>query len=121
MKEELLKQLVEIIKQTKDFTLEQAPDVVQQLVLYGRVSGVVASVASFIALCICVWAIRKGWAMIGDKNRRYSDDGGVALCVFGVLVWVVALILFGLSIEHTLQVFLAPKLYVLKELAGFLK
>ena len=46
MKEEVLKDLLVTIKETKSFVLEQAPDVAQEMILLARIESVVVLTGS---------------------------------------------------------------------------
>ena len=132
MKEELTTKLVEILssiqtatEKASDFALEQLPEIAQSYVLYGRVSTVVSTLlmilVGMVFLCICTYAYKKPWnhsTWSWDKGRS-RDDGNIMLIGFsgaiGIAVITVALASFNWL------VWLAPKVWLLKEIAGLMK
>ena len=130
MKEELQSKLVEILSamqttagQAKDFALEQLPDIAQSYVLYGRVASLVGMFVGLAILALCAWA---GW-FIWQQNKKaksYADEpiglnvfGGGVLCI----VAVCGVIQFLMGLSSAMLVWFAPKVWLLKEIAGLIK
>lgn len=132
MKDELQSKMVEILTsiqsaagKASDFALEQLPDIAQQYVLYGR--GVTVATSVFLLLlaigfgALALWAYRNPWNISDwsvDKGKARSDSN---LCVmgFGALFSFVLLMVSFASFDW--MVWLAPKVWLLKELASLIK
>ena len=123
MNEQLQNQLAEIIAAIHrtaaagaDFALSQLPDIAQQYVIYGRVSATAHLLIGVAVVALSVWMFRKAaWA----NGEGYDTDviwgmGGVLTLLFGVPFALIAM-------NGAFLVWFAPKVWLLKELAGLLK
>lgn len=127
MKEELQSKLVEILTamqtvagQAKDFTLAQLPDIAQSYVTYGRANATLWTVLGLALLLATLFH----W---GPKAIRAFGDKGASPVAFEARLIVAAAglaiggILFGDNVGKFLLVWFAPKVWLLKEIAGMLK
>lgn len=124
MNEQLQSKLVEVIAaiqsdvgKSADFALAQLPDIAQQYVTYGRAWSIVS-----ILLCVVVLGLY--YALV-RRAACYDGTGGgelvIALAACGAPFAVfVALYLF-LSIKEAAIVWVAPKVWLIQELARLLK
>ena len=119
MQEELQGKLVEILTQiqstvgqAKDFTLQQLPDIAQSYIYYGMVYSSLVIVLSVLSVIIGLWiGFKANW------NTEYLTGGILSSCVLtGVGVMV-----FFSKISEFLLVWVAPKVWLLKEIAVLLK
>jgi hypothetical protein len=124
MKEQLQSKLVEILTsiqaaagKASDFAMAELPDIAQSYIAYGRamaIAQIVFSTLLFIALVYvthrCVIWVKKEeeWAM----SPLLSIPVTVTAMVAG---WAYA------SITSALLVWMAPKVWLLKEIAGMLR
>lgn len=132
MKQELQDKLIEVIDSIQsaatvasDFALEQLPDIAQQYVIYGRAKSVITFVVmvliSTVLLKYAHWAYKNKWNTSPysvDSDRARSDSNLVAIfvgCAFGLLFAMLAFI------EFDLLVWVAPKVWLMKELAMLVK
>ena len=134
MKEELQSKLVEILTsmqtaagKAQDFALEQLPDIAQSYVAYGRFSATASAVCWVLAvvalLSLAVWLWRNPWystySWDEGKNVR-STESWMAMtlsAIFGAAACIGA----ATAIVHGSLVWFAPKVWLLKEIASFLK
>jgi hypothetical protein len=112
----ILKSFADSVEGGTNFVLAQAPEVLQQLILWKRVESVVCSV---ILLSVVIWLSRvckRNKANSGKTESSYATDwpmgvaaatGGLSILTF--LVWCA-------SLSPMLQVWLAPKVYILEYL-----
>ena len=128
MNEQLQTKLVEILtsiqattKTAGDFAMEQLPDIAMQYVMYGRVKT--AAVTAFMILiaaalfAMCRWAYANPWnasAYSFNKEAKRSESN--------YFVMVLASMLGGLFVvigvlSFDWMVWLAPKVWLLKQLA----
>ena len=132
MNEQLQSKLVEILagiqsatKAAGDFALEQLPDIAQQYVMYGRVKT--AALTAFMLLAAGVlfatfrWAYANPWNASTynfEKDAKRSDSNYLVMvvsCVFGSLFALIGVLSFDW------MAWVAPKAWLLKEIAGLLK
>jgi hypothetical protein len=128
MKEELQSKLVEILTsiqtaagKASDFAMEQLPDIAQSYIVYGRVAntlGVALCAVFVLAGALCLWRAYKE----GRKTRgEYSDGLCFGLCMGGIVSVTTGTVAGSAVVPSTLLVWFAPKVWLLKEIAGMLK
>lgn len=132
MKEQLQGKLVEILESVQqatkadgDFALEQLPDIAMQYVMYGRIRTMVETVF-FLAVAGCLfatfrWAYKNPWntnSYSWDKDTKRSYSNYLVMIVSAGLgsIWAIAGVL-----AFDWMVWLAPKVWLLKELAGLVR
>lgn len=123
MNEQLQAKLVEILagiqsatKAAGDFALEQLPDIAQQYVMYGRVSSLI-----WVALGLAVsfglgYVTRRVWIWAVDDRC-----GGEPFAILPALATLLSIVLTCGSIQTAALVWFAPKVWLLKEIAGLIK
>ena len=119
---ESVTEIIGWVEQAKDFAVEQAPDVVQQLLAWELVTNLAGTVALLLGAAVVAWSSRACWrkhhALIKDGGYDREDwDAGAAItgaAAAGLFLasWVPAL--------SAIKVFVAPKLVVLAALKGLL-
>ena len=128
MKDELQTKLTEIltaiqvgVSKTADFTSEQLPDIAQQYVLYGRVWGT-ASVLWWLAiLTSSAWvALRLGFLSKKVDGRGGWTDKRFAAALAGTAAAVISSFTLLWELRSAMLVWFAPKVWLLKEVAGLL-
>lgn len=131
MNEQLQAKMVEILasiqsasKAAGDFALEQLPDIAQSYVLYGRVQTLIGLVGG---LCVVIFGVFLARAVKNHIKASGGDlmDAEPVTCIFGSVASSMALI-FGASTAFNYAsaaalVWLAPKVWLLKELASLVK
>ena len=126
MNEKLQTQLADIIAAIHraasagaDFALSQLPDSAQQYVIYGRVSGTLLVLIGFALVLLSVWMLRKAVQIDVTDNGNY--DVSMALGVPSPFIACFGIVLVCINFSSTLMVWVAPKVWLLKELATLLK
>jgi hypothetical protein len=129
LNEQLQGKLVEIITSIQEttraagtFAMEQLPDIAQQYVTYGRVFGTVESIVCMTALAALIYVtFRFGYFSKTPDEHGYwpAQRGGVVMA--GSLSMLVAFVLTMCSLQSTLLVWFAPKVWLLKQLASLIK
>ena len=121
--ERILKLFADSLEQGKDFAVSEAPEVVQQLILWKRVEyGVIVAVLLLFGV-IC-WRVMVNCGKLADKEEVHKDGSSSDWRYGQVLGAVVGLCLLtaliGVNI-YSLRVWLAPKVYVLEYAAELLR
>jgi len=119
MNEELQKELAEnlstiteYVKQGAGFVQEQAPLLVQEMINYGIGSNIFRLIMAIVILGVGFW----GFTNNSRDNKLNFDE--VGLVVTGVLGFGLGSIMFLISSSTLMQIFLAPRLYILDQLKG---
>jgi len=125
---DLINELIELVRITKDYTAENTPIFISELLTY-RVYYHAIIILS--ALCICLVIsilLYKYLNSIVNKlaqNPHFADRidlesekiGIYIILVFSILIPIITII-YGIS--QLLKIWIAPKLYLLEYLKGFL-
>ena len=120
MKNELEPKLVEVIGQLQgavmkasDFAIQQLPDVVQSYILYGRISNLFILMSELAVLYGC-WRLYK---LPVEESCYGGDEVAVILkTMFSGTVGGITLYFALFSIQETVLVWAAPKIWLIKEL-----
>lgn len=110
------------VRTAGDFAITQLPDIAQQAVLYGRVTATSYTAICFSLLGLALWlTVKFGYcAKVGAKYDPWPDSritatvgGTAAICLTGSLAIR--------SLPSLFLVWLAPKVWLIKELATLVK
>lgn len=132
MDEQLQNKLVEILegiqtatRSAGDFALEQLPHIATQYVMYGRVKTAAITalmlLAATVLFAIFRWAYKNPWntsTSYFEKDAKRSESNYFVMgvtCGFGSLSALIGVLNFDLL------VWIAPKVWLLKELASLVK
>lgn len=117
MNEQLQSKLVDILAAIQeaaraggDFAMAQLPDIAQSYVAYGRVSAVAAVLAGLLVI---------GTALVVGLRVHDRSEGMVWIPV-GAVAAPALLALYDAS-QSAIFVWVAPKVWLLKEIAGLVK
>lgn len=127
MKSDLQDKLVEIlggiqgaVSKGSDFVLTQLPDVAQQYVAFGRVW-------CFVDIAMCGVILYVGYRLIKyaitSKAVEFGDWAFSRLVsmIAGAIVSLVGFVAMGFAAQGALLVWLAPKVWLLKEIASLVR
>ena len=95
-----------------DFAIQQLPDVVQSYILYGRISSLVTLMLEIAILYGC-WRLYK---LPVEESYYGGDEAAFLKTTFSGVVGVATLILTPFTIQETVLVWAAPKIWLIKEL-----
>jgi len=119
MNEELLNQALaeplHTMIETQSFILEQAPDVVQQLILFTIVFRGLLLLLSVLFACAFIHSIKRGWAKDSKGPITGCDRKEPTVFLpYGVSAFILSFGLFAANIEVFLQAWFAPKVFVIE-------
>jgi len=110
MNKQLEQGLVDVLNtfaQAKDFTMEQAPDVVQQMLAYKLFTGAAQVVIGTLIIVLSLWATKYFW----------KDSGGEVLLPASIMTVVGLCILCS---SDFWMAYFAPKVYILQYVANLI-
>jgi hypothetical protein len=121
--ERLLKLITDSLEQGKDFVLEQAPDVVQQLILLKRIEYSVYVLVAVPFLAVTAAFVLRSLPRIKEEFNDMSSPPlrSFASAVLGVIAFPTTIMLFENILPVLLKVWFAPKVYLLEYLASIVK
>ena len=109
---EVIGQLQGAVMKASDFAIQQLPDVVQSYILYGRINNLFILMFEIAILYGC-WRLYK----LPVKESYYDGDEAALLkSMFSGAVGCFTLILAIFTIQETVLVWAAPKIWLIKEL-----
>lgn len=114
MHEEITKKILEYMDGTKDFLLEQAPDVVQQLITW-------AIFNSCLQIIFCISLITISWKIF--KRRSFPDfideDAVVPFIrIFFAVAGVICIFAILSYLQCLAKCLIAPKLFIIQSLTS---
>lgn len=118
---EALAGAINAVKTTGNFVVEQAPDLIRQLLLYNTVMLSAWVLLGIVVLIATGLIVRKAWKF--EKTLSYPDQGaGIAVGVVTFLVGGVVgcSLVFG-HISELIKIVLAPKIWLLEYAASLVK
>lgn len=114
MNKELAQKVLEMLTAAEGFVLEQAPDVVQQLLVWQFWSSVVGFVICLVVFFVCAWAV---WRLFKSADN-YGPDPVIIIPSVAVII---STLIGCISFFNALQIHLAPKVFLLEYLRGIVK
>ena len=120
--DEILTSMQNAVGKAGDFAMEQLPDIAQNYVIYGRISSIVILLAHI--LFIFGFAFITRWLIKNPWKGEFGDERGLSnsISIFLSVVLVIILIFTAVNqINAILLVWLAPKVWLLKEIAYLIK
>jgi hypothetical protein len=106
----ILAALAEAVNATKDFAAAQLPDIAYQYVAYGRGYLTVYMLVGIALAYLCVWAIK----------MAHKTDNGVFVVPI-VVGGVGSLSILVANTKNFIMVWLAPKVWLIQEIANLVK
>ena len=118
----IIAKLTTAVQTAADFTIAQLPDVVYQYLLYGRVYATLL----FLVWLVLFSASLTGWLKFGVFSKatdRFGEWSEARICwtIIGGVTSPFLLVLLIFAAKSLILVWLAPKVWLLKEFAGLLK
>lgn len=105
----MIKKLLEYIEGTKDFILEQAPDIIQQILEYETRSTMLwmclFSFLTFIGVIVCIWGVF-------SKKSIFDKPGAMV----GFLITPMMVIGLMANLDNLIKIKVAPKYYVMEKI-----
>ena len=118
---EILKKGLEVAEKSGNFVIEQAPDLVKQLITYKTIE---TSICVLIEITL-MYLIFRYFKYLYKKNNEYSDFipenafHGVGMIITFVLS-IFCFFVFINDISNLIQLIFAPKIYLLEYIAQLL-
>lgn len=121
---EILLDMLERASGAVDFAAGQIPEVVEQLLLWHSVKGLVwffVGVLIFVGIGILLWRTRL--YIKAEKEKRSYGDADIVWMPISIIAMLAAIpgLCFLYGIMGFLKIQLAPKLYLLEYAAGLVK
>jgi hypothetical protein len=127
MNEQLQTKLVEILgniqsatKSAGDFALSQLPDLAQSYILYGRVVETFTVLTSLLVFILSCWLL-----FLCISKFYFAEGGDIDLQGMGIVLTLISgsiSFIVGLcNLSSLFLVWLAPKVWLIKELATLIK
>ena len=113
---ELLKFLIETLKETKGFVYEQAPEIAKEIIIKGVIYHSFLLLLFIILSCIFGVVAYYCW-----KDYRQTKDDDPLLITVSAFFLLASLLVSMANVYWLLIIYFTPKLYLLREIAFILK
>ena len=116
----ILQSITETVSKASEFAAEQIPDIALQYVAYGRVSSTAYILISLLGIILAAWTI----VQVGFKNRyKMRDPEARAFTSFLVsfFIGVPSIAIFFHKLNGFFMVWVAPKVWLMRELVELVK
>ena len=121
MKDELSKKLLEYVENTKDFLLEQCPDVLQQAMCYEKINSIIKAVLFFVLFWTCIGTIYYAWkypALDKYESRSIMNvETLIVACIFIIPCGICCLE----YVMDLIKMYVAPKVYMIELIKSMIK
>jgi hypothetical protein len=115
---EVLIKALDLAARTGDFVLEQASDLVQQLLQFKAVSNLLFCILFFVIAASGVASI----VILIKKMVNKDDDGYMpALFMYGIFATLIGTISFFICLNDLILIQVAPKIYLIEYASKLLK
>ncbi len=102
--------LLETMKQSKDFVLEKAPIVAQEMLTYGMYQAILETIFGIALIYLVMWLGKRK-----QKVAEYDDANfGYAIMIIAASILSTVFILEGISIAVKIKV--APSVYLIEKI-----
>ncbi len=116
MNEEITKRLLEYLDGTKDFLLEQSPQVLKEMMRYKTISAILNIFLCFSIICVCLGVFL--YCFKSSDRSKYGDREfwQIAGMFTPIFVGAVLFVQLCCNIDELIKIKVAPKYYIIKEL-----
>ena len=118
MEEDAFRQeLATILQEGKDFLAEQSPAFVNEILLYGKISGWIGFSLSLILLLIAFYTI----SSLRRKSRKGilgHNDSDIFPIIIACVSSLLGVVWFMIATECLLMAYFAPRVFIIKFLTG---
>ena len=116
-----LETLTTLTGNTAQFAMDQAPLLIQEKLAYARIAEPLLLAGSLVLTISSLYAL--AWSIRVLKTTKYSDDEGTAIAVLfiGTIGTLVFSVLSVFQTGTVIQVYTAPRLYIIQWIFGLLK
>jgi len=117
---QIAQKMITWMEGTENFVSDQAPDVVNQLILYARINHTLWIFLSAAIVFACYKIFKYCLEKI-EQNIRYKEETSYySIMTISAILGIIFLIFAGNSIESSLQAWFMPKVYVLEYFKDFM-
>lgn len=107
---------LELAEKSGNFILDQAPDLIQQLLIYKTIDYSITILISSLVLYFLGKAIYRDY-----KKGEDFEDRDLILQIFGGFVFIFLAIGVYFSLSQLIQIIFAPKIYLIEYISHLIK
>jgi hypothetical protein len=116
MNEQLIEKLISYLEKSETFVYEQAPDFIQQLLSYEKVSSIVGTFIFSVIIIFCVCLALYHIFNPDFERNELRTMGNQMLCFMPFLVAMISLAPFCSCLSTWIKINMAPKVFLLEYL-----
>ena len=114
--EEAIKEVLETLRDSKAFALDQVPVLAGDIFRYGVANTIWLTCMSLLFLLIAIWTFKN--ARKSMRERDYNEGVWIML---GICSTIATIICISCTITNSFKLAFAPKLYIIESLVSLLK
>lgn len=121
--DQLLIKAIELGTKTGDFVVEQAPEVIRQLLAWNMAQHLVWLSIQIIFITAFAWMIKNIWNGIGikEENNEEVDGGWIFIIMFMVIANIIATLFAIYNLLQVIKIWIAPKIWLIEYAAQLYK
>ena len=121
--QEQMAQILEVVKtsvtQTSGFVIEQMPLIVQELLLYKRISYTMGFITPLLIIILVVF-IWKKYILTNKKVMRKGEDFNGLIFLTAIMVIPSIMVMF-INFLNMIRVWVAPRVFLIEYVSGLIK
>lgn len=106
--------LIEYMESTGDFLLEQAPDLIQQVLRYEKIAALVSTITAVTLLAIALSFAYYFWNYPGLDKHGSRDFPSILGLMLPLAAFLPLLILLMCSVDKIIKICVAPKFFLIE-------
>jgi hypothetical protein len=119
MKEEVINQLIEYMEQSKDFILQEAPDIIREMFLYEKISAWCGFIFCVFCFFSCISVFIYSWYYPSLDNYGCLKTETFMPRLFSTVLSFLAFIGLISNLDTLIKIYFAPKYFIIKIILGW--
>lgn len=116
----ILKSVTETVSKATDFAAAQVPDIALQYVAYGRASATITVLLALACIILSAWILAQ--VCFNNKYNIRESDARVFTGFLSLLfIGVPSIVVFCHNLNDMIMVWMAPKVWLIRELVDLVK
>lgn len=111
MNEELIKKIIEYMESSKDFIVEQAPDIIQQMLKYETFNNIFGLIIAVIILFVSI-----GVFIYGKYSNKTDKIYFNVYNYVSIWLFIAAFAISAFAINNLVKIKISPKYFVIEKL-----
>ena len=109
--------ILSTLGETKAFVVEQAPEVIQQVLGYNMAMAILGMIGGFLLSCLSIWLYKKGESIVSNEEyvKQRDWDDLPHIIVPCAVTGLISFPLFLFPLSEFIHIYFYPKAYLLSQ------